>query len=113
MCIGNRNITARSRCNLKKKYSIEHHLLCIDAEIKNEYDSHQDKREIHVVLSRFRCRDLQQCIIECLFYYESFFSQMKAVIASHFIPMQSLLTGTPLNNVKYMFIIPIKGVMSY
>mgnify|MGYP001803486343 CR=1 FL=1 len=58
MCTGNRNITARSRCNLKKKYSIEHHLLCIDAEIKNEFDSHQDKREIHVELNKI---EMQRC----------------------------------------------------
>ena len=48
-----------------------------------------------------------------LFCYESFLSQMKAVLASHFIPLPSLLTGTLMNNVSYLFINPIKGVMSY
>ena len=42
-----------------------------------------------------------------------FFSQMTAVLASHFIPLPSLLTGTVMNNVEYLFINPIKGVMSY
>ena len=54
MCTGNRNVTAQSCCSLKKKFSIKHHLLCIDAEIKNEFSCHQDKREIHVVLNKIQ-----------------------------------------------------------
>ena len=37
---------------------------------------------------------------------------MKAVLANYFIPLPRLLTGTPLNNVKCLFVNPIKGVMS-
>ena len=47
-------MTVLSFCDLNGKFSIKHHLLCIDAEITNEFDSHQDKREIHVVLNKIQ-----------------------------------------------------------
>ena len=49
---GHGDMTLQSLCNLSGNCSIKHHLLCIDAEIKNEFNCHQDKREIHVELNK-------------------------------------------------------------